>query len=134
MGAMQRRDPAAVEPWFPVDQYIGGVTHAILHLLYSRFWCKMMRDIGLVKVDEPFRNLFTQGMVQLDGQTMSKSKGNIVDPLELIDAFGADAVRFTMAALATPGRAFFGEGGPVRRGGGSGVGRASGGPPSRPAR
>ena len=95
-------DPAAVEPWFPVDQYIGGVTHAILHLLYSRFWCKMMRDIGLVKVDEPFRNLFTQGMVQLDGQTMSKSKGNIVDPDEMVVKYGADTCRLFTLFAAPP--------------------------------
>jgi leucyl-tRNA synthetase len=92
-------DPAVVKPWFPVDQYIGGVTHAILHLLYSRFWCKVMRDIGLVEVDEPFRNLFTQGMVQLEGQTMSKSKGNIVDPDEMVLKYGADTCRlFTLFA------------------------------------
>jgi len=88
-----------VKPWFPVDQYIGGVTHAILHLLYARFWCKMMRDLGLVTVDEPFRNLFTQGMVQLDGRTMSKSKGNIVDPDEMVIKYGADTCRlFTLFA------------------------------------
>jgi leucyl-tRNA synthetase len=92
-------DPAVVKPWFPVDQYIGGVTHAILHLLYSRFWCKVMRDIGLVEIDEPFRNLFTQGMVQLEGQTMSKSKGNIVDPDEMVLKYGADTCRlFTLFA------------------------------------
>jgi leucyl-tRNA synthetase len=92
-------DRATVQPWFPVDQYIGGVTHAILHLLYARFWCKMMRDLGLVDVDEPFRNLFTQGMVQLDGRTMSKSKGNIVDPDEMVVKYGADTCRlFTLFA------------------------------------
>jgi leucyl-tRNA synthetase len=91
-----------VEPWFPVDQYIGGVTHAILHLLYSRFWCKVMRDIGLVNVDEPFRNLFTQGMVQLDGQTMSKSKGNIVDPDEMVQKYGADTCRLFTLFAAPP--------------------------------
>ena len=92
-------DKATVQPWFPVDQYIGGVTHAILHLLYARFWCKMMRDLGLVDVDEPFRNLFTQGMVQLDGRTMSKSKGNIVDPDEMVVKYGADTCRlFTLFA------------------------------------
>jgi leucyl-tRNA synthetase len=91
--------PAVVRPWFPVDQYIGGVTHAILHLLYARFWCKVMRDLGLVEVDEPFRNLFTQGMVQLEGQTMSKSKGNIVDPDEMVLKYGADTCRlFTLFA------------------------------------
>ncbi len=95
-------DPKVVEPWFPVDQYIGGVTHAILHLLYSRFWCKVMRDIGLVKVDEPFRNLFTQGMVQLNGQTMSKSKGNIVDPDEMVEKYGADTCRLFTLFAAPP--------------------------------
>jgi len=95
-------DPAAVDPWFPVDQYIGGVTHAILHLLYSRFWCKVLRDIGLVKVDEPFKNLFTQGMVQLNGQTMSKSKGNIVDPDEMVEKYGADTCRLFTLFAAPP--------------------------------
>jgi leucyl-tRNA synthetase len=92
-------DPEVVKPWFPVDQYIGGVTHAILHLLYARFWCKVLRDLGLVETGEPFRNLFTQGMVQLDGQTMSKSKGNIVDPDEMVLKYGADTCRlFTLFA------------------------------------
>lgn len=94
--------PETVQPWFPVDQYIGGVTHAILHLLYSRFWCKVMRDIGLVKVDEPFKNLFTQGMVQLNGQTMSKSKGNIVDPDEMVEKYGADTCRLFTLFAAPP--------------------------------
>ena len=95
-------DPAAVAPWFPVNQYIGGVTHAILHLLYSRFWCKMMRDIGLVNTAEPFQNLFTQGMVQLHGQTMSKSKGNIVDPDEMVEKYGADTCRLFVLFAAPP--------------------------------
>jgi len=95
-------DPAKVKPWFPVDQYIGGVTHAILHLLYARFWCKFLRDIGLVELDEPFRNLFTQGMVQLQGQTMSKSKGNIVDPDEMVEKFGADTCRLFTLFAAPP--------------------------------
>jgi leucyl-tRNA synthetase len=95
-------DPATVKPWFPVNQYIGGVTHAILHLLYSRFWCKVMRDIGLVSVDEPFANLFTQGMVQLNGQTMSKSKGNIVDPDEMVAKYGADTCRLFTLFAAPP--------------------------------
>ncbi len=94
--------PETVQPWFPVDQYIGGVTHAILHLLYSRFWCKVMRDIGLVQVDEPFKNLFTQGMVQLNGQTMSKSKGNIVDPDEMVEKYGADTCRLFTLFAAPP--------------------------------
>lgn len=95
-------DPEAVKPWFPVDQYIGGVTHAILHLLYSRFWCKVLRDIGLVSIDEPFRSLFTQGMVQLHGQTMSKSKGNIVDPDEMVAKYGADTCRLFTLFAAPP--------------------------------
>jgi leucyl-tRNA synthetase len=95
-------DSGAVKPWFPVNQYIGGITHAILHLLYSRFWCKVMRDIGLVDVNEPFRNLFTQGMVQLDGKTMSKSKGNTVDPDTMVEEFGADACRLFVLFAAPP--------------------------------
>ncbi|MCC7157426.1 MAG: leucine--tRNA ligase, partial [Bryobacterales bacterium] len=97
-------NPEAVKPWFPVDQYIGGITHAILHLLYSRFWCKVMRDIGLVDLDEPFKNLFTQGMVQLAGQTMSKSKGNIVDPDDMVAKFGADTCRLFILFAAPPER------------------------------
>jgi len=85
--------------WLPVDQYIGGIEHAILHLLYSRFYHKLMRDEGLVNSDEPFKNLLTQGMVLKDGAKMSKSKGNTVDPQELIEKYGADTVRlFTMFA------------------------------------
>jgi leucyl-tRNA synthetase len=85
--------------WLPVDQYIGGIEHAILHLLYSRFFHKLMRDEGLVSSDEPFKNLLTQGMVLKDGSKMSKSKGNTVDPQQLIEKYGADTVRlFTMFA------------------------------------
>ena len=85
--------------WLPVDQYIGGIEHAVLHLLYARFFHKLMRDEGLVDSDEPFTNLLTQGMVLKDGTKMSKSKGNTVDPEELIEQFGADTVRlFTMFA------------------------------------
>jgi leucyl-tRNA synthetase len=85
--------------WLPVDQYIGGIEHAILHLLYARFFTKLMRDMGLIKVDEPFSRLLTQGMVLKDGVKMSKSKGNTVDPQELIQQYGADTVRlFTMFA------------------------------------
>lgn len=88
-----------VNYWLPVDQYIGGIEHAILHLLYARFFHKLMRDLGLVKSDEPFTNLLTQGMVLKDGAKMSKSKGNTVDPQVLIDKYGADTVRlFTMFA------------------------------------
>jgi leucyl-tRNA synthetase len=85
--------------WLPVDQYIGGIEHAILHLLYARFYNKLMRDAGLIKNDEPFMNLLTQGMVLKDGAKMSKSKGNTVDPQALIEQYGADTVRlFTMFA------------------------------------
>jgi leucyl-tRNA synthetase len=88
--------------WFPIDQYIGGVTHAILHLIYSRFWTKVMRDIGLVTNREPVRNLFTQGMVLKDGSAMSKSKGNIVDPEEMIEKYGADTCRLFVLFAAPP--------------------------------
>mgnify|MGYP002629802034 CR=1 FL=1 len=85
--------------WLPVDQYIGGIEHAILHLLYARFFHKLMRNEGLVSTDEPFTHLLTQGMVLKDGSKMSKSKGNTVDPLNLIEKYGADTVRmFTMFA------------------------------------
>ncbi|MCG8383652.1 MAG: leucine--tRNA ligase [Gammaproteobacteria bacterium] len=88
-----------VNYWMPVDQYVGGIEHAVLHLLYARFFTKLMRDIGLVTCDEPFTNLLTQGMVLKDGAKMSKSKGNTVDPQSLIDRYGADTVRlFTMFA------------------------------------
>jgi leucyl-tRNA synthetase len=79
--------------WFPIDQYIGGVEHAILHLIYSRFWTKMMRDLGLIANDEPTKRLFTQGMVIKDGAKMSKSKGNVVSADEMIERFGADTGR-----------------------------------------
>ncbi|QCU90769.1 leucine--tRNA ligase [Thiomicrorhabdus sediminis] len=88
--------------WAPVDQYIGGIEHAILHLLYARFFHKLMRDQGLVKSDEPFKNLLTQGMVLLDGSKMSKSKGNTVDPQGLIEKFGADTVRLFIMFAAPP--------------------------------
>ena len=85
--------------WLPVDQYIGGIEHAVLHLLYARFFNKLMRDEGLLKPDEPFTCLLTQGMVLKDGSKMSKSRGNTVDPQGLIDRYGADTVRlFTMFA------------------------------------
>jgi leucyl-tRNA synthetase len=88
--------------WLPVDQYVGGIEHAILHLLYARFFNKLMRDVGLIKNDEPFTNLLTQGMVLKDGSKMSKSKGNTVDPQELIDTYGADTARLFMMFAAPP--------------------------------
>jgi leucyl-tRNA synthetase len=88
--------------WLPVDQYIGGIEHAILHLLYARFFNKLMRDVGLVKNGEPFINLLTQGMVLKDGSKMSKSKGNTVDPQALIDQYGADTARLFMMFAAPP--------------------------------
>jgi leucyl-tRNA synthetase len=91
--------------WMPVDQYTGGIEHAILHLLYARFWQKLMRDLGLSKFDEPFTNLLTQGMVLKDGAKMSKAKGNTVDPQELIERYGADTVRLFMMFTAPPEQA-----------------------------
>ena len=88
--------------WLPVDQYIGGIEHAVLHLLYARFFHKLMRDEGLVKGDEPFVRLLTQGMVLKDGAKMSKSKGNTVDPQGLIDRYGADTVRLFIMFAAPP--------------------------------
>ena len=88
--------------WLPVDQYIGGIEHAILHLLYSRFFHKLMRDLGLIGSDEPFDALLTQGMVLKDGAKMSKSKGNTVDPQALIDSYGADTVRLFMMFASPP--------------------------------
>ncbi len=90
--------------WLPVDQYIGGIEHAILHLLYSRFFTKVLRDVGIKKWDEPFTNLLTQGMVIKDGAKMSKSKGNVVDPEELIERYGADTVRLFCLFAAPPER------------------------------
>jgi leucyl-tRNA synthetase len=91
-----------VRHWLPVDQYIGGIEHAVLHLLYARFFHKLMRDFGLVEGDEPFRHLLTQGMVNKDGTKMSKSKGNTVDPQALMDRYGADTVRLFMMFAAPP--------------------------------
>ncbi|WP_330110981.1 leucine--tRNA ligase [Methylophaga thalassica] len=88
--------------WLPVDQYIGGIEHAVLHLLYARFFHKLMRDEGLISGDEPFKNLLTQGMVLKDGAKMSKSKGNTVDPQALIDQYGADTSRLFMMFAAPP--------------------------------
>jgi len=88
--------------WLPVDQYIGGIEHAILHLLYSRFFTKLLRDEGIIKTDEPFKNLLTQGMVLKDGAKMSKSKGNTVDPQEMISKYGADTARLFILFAAPP--------------------------------
>jgi len=88
--------------WLPVDQYIGGIEHAILHLLYSRFFTKLLRDEGIVKAGEPFANLLTQGMVLKDGAKMSKSKGNTVDPQEMISKYGADTARLFILFAAPP--------------------------------
>ena len=88
--------------WTPVDQYIGGIEHAVLHLLYARFFHKLMRDEGLLDSDEPFKNLLTQGMVLKDGSKMSKSKGNTVDPQQLIEKYGADTVRLFILFAAPP--------------------------------
>jgi leucyl-tRNA synthetase len=90
--------------WFPIDQYIGGVEHAILHLIYSRFWTKVMRDLGMIKNDEPAERLFTQGMVIKDGAKMSKSKGNVVSPDLMIERYGADATRMYALFAAPPDR------------------------------
>ena len=90
------------EYWLPVDLYIGGVEHAILHLLYSRFFYKVLRDMGMVKHDEPFKKLLTQGMVLKDGAKMSKSKGNTVDPREYIENYGADSIRTFMIFASPP--------------------------------
>jgi leucyl-tRNA synthetase len=97
-------DSAKAQYWFPIDQYIGGVEHAILHLIYSRFWTKVMRDLGLIVNDEPARRLFTQGMVIKDGAKMSKSKGNVVSPDEMVARYGADATRMYALFAAPPDR------------------------------
>ncbi|MGA9671072.1 MAG: leucine--tRNA ligase [Terracidiphilus sp.] len=97
-------DPAIVKYWFPIDQYIGGVEHAILHLIYSRFWTRVMRDLGLVKDDEPVRNQFSQGMVIKDGHKMSKNRGNVVSPDDMVARYGADATRMYSLFAAPPDR------------------------------
>jgi leucyl-tRNA synthetase len=94
----------AVDQWMNVDQYVGGVEHAILHLLYARFFTKALRDFGYLKVDEPFQNLLTQGMVCMDGSKMSKSKGNIVSPEVIIGKYGADTARLFILFAAPPER------------------------------
>ena len=100
--AQQAFDPAAVAYWGPVDFYSGGVEHAILHLIYSRFFARVFRDLGMVSHDEPFSRLLTQGMVLKDGAVMSKSKGNVVDPDDMIAKYGADALRLYVMFVAPP--------------------------------
>jgi leucyl-tRNA synthetase len=95
-------EPAKVNYWGPVDFYVGGVEHAILHLIYSRFFTRVFRDLGMVKIDEPFERLLTQGMVLRNGQVMSKSVGNVVDPDDMIQKFGADAIRVYVVFVAPP--------------------------------
>jgi leucyl-tRNA synthetase len=97
-------DSKTAQYWFPIDQYIGGVEHAILHLIYSRFWTKVMRDLGLIANDEPVERLFTQGMVLKDGAKMSKNRGNVVSPDEMVARFGADAARMYSLFAAPPDR------------------------------
>ncbi len=99
-------DKSKVDHWLPVDQYVGGIEHAILHLLYSRFITKALRDCGLLSFDEPFKNLLTQGMVLKDGSKMSKSKGNTVDPDEIFENYGADTARLFILSDSPPARDF----------------------------
>ena len=97
-------DKKKIDYWFPIDQYIGGVEHAILHLIYSRFWTKVMRDLGLISNDEPTARLFTQGMVIKDGAKMSKNKGNVISADTLVDQYGADTGRLFELFAAPPER------------------------------
>ena len=97
----------SVDRWMPVDNYIGGIEHAILHLLYSRFFTKVLRDLGMIDIDEPFKNLMTQGMVKDEhGETMSKSKGNVVPPSSVIEPYGADTMRLAILFVAPPEKDF----------------------------
>jgi leucyl-tRNA synthetase len=96
--------PRGRKYWFPIDQYIGGVEHAILHLIYSRFWTKVMRDLGLIVNDEPATRQFSQGMVIKDGAKMSKSRGNVVSPDDMVARYGADATRMYSLFAAPPDR------------------------------
>ena len=97
----------SVDRWMPVDNYIGGIEHAILHLMYSRFFTKVLRDLGMIAIDEPFKNLMTQGMVKDEhGDTMSKSKGNVVPPSSVIEPYGADTMRLAILFVAPPEKDF----------------------------
>jgi leucyl-tRNA synthetase len=95
-------DPAPIEAWMPVDQYIGGVEHAILHLMYARFFCKALSDIGLLDVREPFARLFTQGMITREGAKMSKSRGNVISPHDYVERYGADTARCYILFIGPP--------------------------------
>jgi leucyl-tRNA synthetase len=99
-------DRGSVNHWLPVDLYIGGIEHAILHLIYARFFCKVLRDLGLTDADEPFPHYFSQGMVTKDGAKMSKSKGNVVDPDEMINEYGADSLRLFILFASPPEKEF----------------------------
>src|SRR5205807_1795989 len=95
-------DQEALRQWMPVDQYIGGVEHAILHLMYARFLCKALTDMDLLEVSEPFSALFTQGMVTREGAKMSKSRGNTVDPAQIVERYGADTARCYILFIGPP--------------------------------
>jgi leucyl-tRNA synthetase len=95
-------NPEIVKYWFPIELYVGGIEHAILHLIYARFWTKMMRDLGLVEIDEPVVRLLSQGMVLKDGSAMSKSRGNVVEPDEVVKKHGADTLRLYVLFEAPP--------------------------------
>jgi leucyl-tRNA synthetase len=95
-------DPAVLREWMPVDQYIGGVEHAILHLMYARFFCKALADLGHLDVQEPFARLFTQGMITRDGAKMSKSRGNVVSPQDYVARYGADTARCYILFIGPP--------------------------------
>jgi leucyl-tRNA synthetase len=95
-------DPAVLSRWMPIDQYIGGVEHAILHLMYARFFVKALADMDLLDFQEPFLKLFTQGMITRDGAKMSKSKGNVISPIEYVEKYGADTARCYILFIGPP--------------------------------